>query len=153
MPVTMKQVRAALDPEEPDYAKAAKLGPQALPHLEKLIAGKDPGLASKAASLTGMIGDEKAARVLEKAAKHKDVRVRVAAAHSAQHLPAAEASRILSALLGDKDVGVQKVALKSVPHGVEVDPKLRSSVESLTKKQAHPGIQDLSKEVLARLSR
>ena len=28
MPVTMKQVRAALDPEEPDYEKAAKLGPR-----------------------------------------------------------------------------------------------------------------------------
>jgi len=149
MPVTMKQVRAALDPEEPDYEKAAKLGPQALPHLEKLIAGKDPGLASKAASLTGMIGDEKAARVLEKAAKHRDVRVRVAAAHSAQHLPAPDASRILSKLMADKDVGVQKVALKSVPRG-ELDPELRSSVETLTKKKAHPGIQNLSKEVLAR---
>ena len=55
MPVTMKQVRAALDPEEPDYEKAAKLGPEALPHLEKLISRKDPNLASKAASLAGMI--------------------------------------------------------------------------------------------------
>ena len=27
MPVTMEQVRKALDPEEPDYAKATKLGP------------------------------------------------------------------------------------------------------------------------------
>ena len=149
MPVTMKQVRAALDPEEPDYEKAAKLGPQALPHLEKLIAGKDPGLASKAASLTGMIGDEKAARVLEKAAKHRDVRVRVAAAHSAQHLPAPDASRILSKLMADKDVGVQKVALKSVPRG-KLDPELRSSVETLARKKGEPGIQNLSKEVLAR---
>lgn len=153
MPVTMKQVRAALDPEEPDYEKAAKLGPDALPHLEKLIAGKDPGLASKAASLTGMIGDERAARVLEKAARHKDVRVRVAAAYSAQHLPAPAASPILAKLMADKDVGVQKVALKSVPRGVELTPELRSSVETLTKKQAHPAIQNLSKEVLARLRR
>ena len=153
MPVTMKQVRAALDPEEPDYAKAAKLGPQALPHLEKLIARDDPGLASKAASLAGMIGDEKAARVLEKAARHRDVRVRVAAAHSAQHLPAPDASRILSRLMADKDVGVQKVALKAVPRGRKVDPGLRSSVETLTKPQADPAIRDLSKEVLARLRR
>ena len=28
MPVTMKDVRAALDPEEPDYKKAAKLFPK-----------------------------------------------------------------------------------------------------------------------------
>jgi HEAT repeat protein len=153
MPVTMKQVRAALDPEEPDYAKAAKLGPGALPHLEKLIGGKDPGLASKAASLAGMVGDERAARVLEKAARHKDVRVRVAAAHSAQYLPPLDASRILSTLLADDDVGVQKVALKSVARGVAVTAELRSSVETLAKRQAHPAIRDLSSEVLARLSR
>jgi HEAT repeat protein len=149
MPVTMKEVRAALDPEEPDYAKAAKLGPQALPHLEKLIARKDPGLASKAASLAGMIESEKAAQVLEKAAKHRDVRVRVAAAHSARHLPKPDASRILAKLMGDKDVGVQKVALKSVPRG-KLDDELRSSVETLAKQKGEPGIQNLSKEVLAR---
>lgn len=149
MPVTMQQVRKALDPEEPDYAKAAKLGPEALPHLAKLIAGKDPGLASKAASLTGMIGDESAARVLEKAARHKDVRVRVAAAHSARNLPAAAASRVLAPLVTDADVGVQKVALRSVPR--TVTPELRAGVETLSKRRAVPEIQALSKKVLARL--
>lgn len=149
MPVTMKQVRAALDPEEPDYEKAAKLGREALPHLEKLIARKDPHLASKAASLAGMIKDERAGRVVEKAAKHEDVRVRVAAAHSAQYLPPEDASRVLVTALADRDVGVQKVALRSVPK--RLTPELRSKVEALSKRQrANPGIRDLSKEVLAR---
>jgi HEAT repeat protein len=149
MPVTMKQVRAALDPEEPDYEKAAKLGPQALPHLEKLIARKDPHLASKAASLAGMIKDEKAARVVEKAAKHEDARVRVAAAHSAQYLPPEDASRVLTTSLSDRDVGVQKVALKSVPR--KLTPELRAKIEQITKrKRVNPAIQNLSKEVLAR---
>ena len=149
MPVTMKQVRAALDPEEPDYEKAAKLGPEALPHLEKLIARKDPNLASKAASLAGMIKDERAARVVEKAAKHEDVRVRVAAVYSAQFLPPEDASRVLTAALSDKDVGVQKVALKSVPR--KPTPELRAKIEALAKqKRTNPAIQNLSKEVLAR---
>jgi HEAT repeat protein len=149
MPVTMEQVRAALDPEEPDYEKAAKLGPETLPHLEKLIARKDPHLASKAASLAGMIKDERAARVVEKAAKHEDARVRVAAAHSAQYLSPPDASRVLVAALADKDVGVQKVALRSVPK--ELSPELRSKIEALAKRQrANPAIRDLSKEVLAR---
>jgi HEAT repeat protein len=149
MPVTMEQVRAALDPEEPDYERAARLGPEALPHLERLIARKDAHLASKAASLAGMIKDERAARVVEKAAKHDDVRVRVAAAHSAQYLPAEDASRVLVTALADKDVGVQKVALRSVPR--EPTPELRSKIEALTKRQrANPAIRDLSKEVLAR---
>src|SRR5262245_63264456 len=147
MPVTMEQVRAALDPEEPDYAKAAQLGPEALPHLEKLIAGKDVGLASKAASLAGMIGGEEAAGTLQKAAGHEDVRVRVAAAHSAGGLPPTAAGPILAGLLADKDVGVQKVALRSVPR--QADPEVRARVEALTKKRANPAIQELSKEVLA----
>ena len=149
MPVTMEQVRRALDPEEPDYEKAAKLGPGALPHLEKLIARKDPHLASKAASLAGMIKDEKAVRVVEKAAKHDDVRVRVAAAYSAQFLPAEDASRVLTKSLSDRDVGVQKVALKSVPR--KPTPELRAKIEAISKrKTVNPGIKDLSKEVLAR---
>jgi len=149
MPVTMEQVRKALDPEEPDYAKATKLGPDALPHLQKLIQGRDPGLASKAASLAGMIGGERAGAVLEKAASHKDVRVRVAAAHSAQHLPSAAASQVLATLVADTDVGVQKVALRSVPR--VASPELRASVETLSKKKANPAIQELSQKVLARL--
>jgi len=149
MPVTMKQVRAALDPEEPDYEKAAKLGSEALPHLQKLIARKDPHLASKAASLAGMIKDERAAGVVEQAAKHEDVRVRVAAAYSAQYLPPEDASRVLTAALSDKDVGVQKVALRSVPK--ELTPELRTKIEAITnQKRANPAIQNLSKEVLAR---
>ena len=149
MPVTMEQVRAALDPEEPDYEQAAKLGPEALPHLERLISRKDPNLASKAASLAGMIDDERAARVVEKAAKHEDVRVRVAAAYSAQFLAAEDASRVLTTALSDRDVGVQKVALKSVPK--ELTPELRAKIEAITtRKRANPAIQNLSKEVLAR---
>jgi HEAT repeat protein len=144
----MEQVRAALDPEEPNYTQAARLGPEALPHLEKLIARKDPNLASKAASLAGMIRDPRAQRVLEKAAKHTDVRVRVAAAHSAQHLPGPAASEVLTTLVTDDDVGVRKVALRSVP--AEATPELRASVEKLAK--GRTPLADLSKEVLARIS-
>jgi HEAT repeat protein len=149
MPVTMEQVRKALDPEEPDYAKATKLGPDALPHLAKLIGGRDPGLASKAASLAGMIGGERAVPVLEKAAGHKDARVRVAAAHSAQNLAPEAASGILAGLVVDADVGVQKVALRSVPR--QATPELRTSVEKVAKKKSSSGFQELSTQVLSKL--
>ena len=149
MPTTMEQVRKALDPEEPDYAKAVKLGPDALPHLAKLIGGKDAGLASKAASLAGMIPGERAVAVVQKAANSKDARVRVAAAHSAQHLAPEAASGILLGLVTDADVGVQKVALRSVPR--KATPELRASVETVSKKKANPAIQELSTQVLSRL--
>ena len=52
MAVDMEQVRAALEPEEPDYPRAAKsLGADALPHLERIITGDQTGLAAKAAYL------------------------------------------------------------------------------------------------------
>jgi hypothetical protein len=58
MAVDMEQVRAALNPDEPDYSKASKqLGADALPHLEKIIGGSEISLAAKAAYL--------AARALE----------------------------------------------------------------------------------------
>jgi HEAT repeat protein len=148
MPVTMEQVRKALDPEEPDYAKATKLGADALPHLAKLIAGKDIGLASKAASLAGMIGGQRSVPVLEKAAAHKDPRVRVAAAHSAQHLPIEGASAVLAPLVADADIGVQKVALRSVPSRATAE--LRLSVENVAKRKSNPTIQELSKQALAK---
>src|SRR5437867_4118299 len=102
MPVTLEQVRAALDPEEPDYPKAARiLGPEALPHLERLIASDHPMLASKAAYLAGLIGTERSAEVLRRAARSGDVRVRIAAAAAAGNLPPASASDVLLNLVDD----------------------------------------------------
>ena len=45
--VTMKEVIAKLDPDEVDYVEAAKLGPDAIPHLIHLINRSDIMLASK----------------------------------------------------------------------------------------------------------
>ena len=51
MAITLEQVRALLDAEEPNYAALARLGPEILPHLRTLIAGGDEYFATKAASL------------------------------------------------------------------------------------------------------
>ena len=53
--VTLEEARAPLEPEEPDYEQAARnLGPNALLHLDRLLAGDHPMLASKAANLAGL---------------------------------------------------------------------------------------------------
>jgi hypothetical protein len=115
MAVTMKNVRAVLEPEEPDYDKAAKLGPDALPHLEALVNSGDTMLASKAAYAASLIKDPKAAEVVETAAQSDDPAVRVAAAAGASNLAASGASTVLVNLIGDPDPGVRKVARASVP--------------------------------------
>ena len=115
MAVTMKDVRAALDPEEPDYAKAAKMGQEALPHLETLVSSGDAMLASKAAYLASLIKGTKSADIVRTAAQRDEPAVRVAAAAAASNLAPAGASDVLAELVGDPDPGVRKVARASVP--------------------------------------
>ena len=115
MAVTSEQVRAALDPEEPDYEAAAELGPDALPHLQRFVEGPDPNLASKAAYLAGRIGDPQAAPILEQAATSDDPAIRAAAAGGVRHLPDEQADAVLQTLLDDDEPGVRKTALKAVP--------------------------------------
>src|SRR5215211_7960781 len=111
----MKDVRAALDPEEPDYAKAAKLGAGAVPHLEALVNSGDMMLASKAAYLASLIKDNRGADVVQTAAQSDDPAVRVAAAAAASNLSGAGASAVLEDLVTDPDAGVRKVARGAVP--------------------------------------
>lgn len=115
MAVTMKDVKAALDPEEPNYAKAAQLGAEALPHLRKLVSSGDTMIASKATYLASLIKGEKSNDIVAAAAQSDDPAVRVAAAAAASNLTAAGASPILEELVGDADAGVRKVARTSVP--------------------------------------
>ena len=116
MAVDMETVRAALLPEEPEYARAAKsLGPDALPHLEKLITGGDTSLAAKAAYLAGMIGTEQSEPAMRKAAASGQPVVRIAAASSARHLSDEHRDALVLQLIDDADPGVRKIALRSAP--------------------------------------
>jgi HEAT repeat protein len=114
MPVTMEQVLNHLDREEPDYRRAAQLGPEALPHLRVLLQGDDVARATKAASLAGIIAASDSVDVLELAAADTRPTVRVAAAAATSHLEPPEANRVLAALVADTDAGVRKVALRSM---------------------------------------
>jgi len=150
MAVTMQDVRAVLDPEEPDYEFAALLGPEALPHLETLVRGDDPMLASKAAYLAGLLNDERSADVVNQAGQSDHATVRVAAAAAARHLTGTGASDVLISLLSDSDPGVRTVALKSVPDAATDD--LRSLVEDINSSEGDEAVREVSRQVLQRLS-
>lgn len=147
--VTMQQIRAILDSDEPDYALAAQLGPDTLPHIETIIKGVDPMLASKAAYLAGLIQDNRSTAVLKIAAKSKYPEVRIAAAAGAGHLATQAASDVLLVLLEDQDLGVRKIALKSVPSDAPL--ALRKKIESLATKDPENFVRSLSTDVLSRL--
>lgn len=112
MAVTMSQVLAELDKDEPNYSAAASLGPDALPHLRQITEAADVMRASKATYLAGLIGGAQATSIVEQAIAHNDPIVRVAAAHafgSGLDAPAP----LLERLLDDADVGVRKLAVRA----------------------------------------
>jgi HEAT repeat protein len=150
MPVTMEQVLAALGSDEPDYDSASRLGPEALPHLNELVLSGDPEMASKAASLAGVIAAAGSEAVLQAAARSANPVVRVAAAGAAGNLPVEEASGILVGLIADDDRSVRQVALESIP--TQATEELRSRVAQLREGDPVPQIRELADDALHRLS-
>lgn len=149
MAVTNEQVRAALDPDEPDYEAAAQLGPDALPLLQRFVAGDNPNLAAKAAYLAGRIGDPAAAPILELAAGSADVGVRAAAASGAQHIGTA-AEPVLLTLLDDGDPAVRKLAIRATPAQPSED--LLAKLQVLREVEPEPRVRAIADEAVNRVS-
>jgi hypothetical protein len=114
MVVTKQQVIDMLNADEPNYPEAAKLGPDALPHLDTLVKTADPLLASKATYLASLIQGEQSLDVLRAAAQSNHPEVRVAAAAGARNLSITVVKDILLKLLTDEDIGVREEALNSL---------------------------------------
>jgi hypothetical protein len=113
MPISI-QVLAEIDRDEPNYATLAKLGGEALPHLQLIIDADDPLRASKAAYAVALIGGAGSAEALQKAAEHQDPQVRIAVAYAMRNSTSASRIKMLDRLLDDQDAGVRKVALSAV---------------------------------------
>jgi len=145
MPVTMEDVRAALDPEEPDYAEAQKLGPEAVPHLKELVQGPDLGLASKAAYLASLIESEGSLEVLTIAATSAEPVLRVAAASAIRNLPERDAERVMDLVMEDKDAGVRKVTLRSAAQ--LRSPRLAAKIRKLAEHDPESSIRALATEI------
>lgn len=141
MAVKMAQVKAALEPEEPKYDEAKKLGPEALPHLKKLVAGDDPLLAAKATFLAGLIDAEGSSDIVALAAQSDESMIRVAAANSSANVTDAD-SAIFEQLLTDNDVGVRKATLKSIGSAGRND--LAPLVQQLAQGDTAEPIRDLA---------
>ncbi|MGZ8845097.1 MAG: hypothetical protein ACXW3C_01400 [Pyrinomonadaceae bacterium] len=144
----MEQVINLLNREEPDYAQAAQLGSEALPHLVTLIQGENPGLAAKAASLAGVINAAHSVDVLRIAAQHPNPVVRVAAAASAKNLTSMPTSLAMN-LLNDSDAGVRKWVLKSLE--VHHPAGVKTKVEEIMKSDPDVGLRDRAKQILNQL--
>lgn len=134
---------------EPDYEAAARLGPDALPLLQRFVAGGNPNLAAKAAYLAGRIGDPAAAPILELAAGSADLGVRAAAASGAQHIGTA-AESVLLTLLDDRDPAVRKLAVRATPPQPSED--LLAKLQVLRDVEPEPRVRQAAAEAVDRVS-
>jgi HEAT repeat protein len=108
MVVTMEQVLSIINSTEPDYKEGAKLGSDALTHIETLIKTADPILASKAAYLASFIDDEKSINTLSLATQSNVSKVRLAAAVGSSNLKNKEKTKIiLNKLKTDQDISIR----------------------------------------------
>lgn len=140
--VTLDEVRQFIGAEEPNYERAAaRLGPDALPHLAVLALDDDTMIAMKAVSLAGYIGGEEAVQVVTEAAQAERAELRVVAAGAAGKLGTA-GEPVISDLLNDADRGVRKFAVKAVP--AETSPRLREQLEDLGENEPDEGVRDLA---------
>ncbi len=151
MPVTMQQVRAQLDRDEPDYPEAARLGAEALSHLRQLAQGDDPMLASKAVYLASLIGTDQSVTIVNEAAAKPDPIVRAAAAGAVRNLDQAP-DQLLNSLLTDQDIGVRKVALRSVEaSGPSLPADVVTNVRDMSMNDPNPHLRHLAGGVINRL--
>lgn len=148
MPVTMEQVLAELNRDEPDYAQAAQLGSDALPHLMRLVGEGDPGLASKATYLASFINAEGSAAVVELAARSSNQVVRIAAAGSLSNLKDIP-SALAASLLNDEDVGVRKLTLKALE--VHRPTNVKTKVQEIANSDPNMGLRQLASQIVNQL--
>jgi hypothetical protein len=148
VPVTMQDVLRQLGRDEPDYAQAARLGPDARPHLRHLIQGSDLGLAAKAACLAGTMGGNESIPLVELAARHPDALVRVAAAAAARHLPHLPTS-LATSFLEDADPGVRKWGLRTLQ--TTYAKGIKRQLEGIMKDDPDVGLREEARKVFDRL--
>jgi HEAT repeat protein len=149
MTVTVRDILDRIDLDEIDYpAAAAELGAEALPLLEELAEGADTMLASKAVYLATLISGSESTSIMERAARHPDARVRVAAAAGLRNLGERYAEAQVEELLQDSDVGVRKVALQSV--AAFDSPAMAARARRLAEHDPEPAIRDLAKRATSK---
>jgi len=150
MSVTMQQVLAEIDKDEPNYTRAAQLGPEALPHLRQIVEADDPLRASKAAYLASLIPGPGAVEILRAAAQRREPEIRVTVAHALRNTGEAT-SELLAGLLDDQDSGVRKVALSSVKH-LRL-PALREKVARIAQHDPEAFLRSIAAETISAMDR
>jgi HEAT repeat protein len=153
MVVTREQVLKVVRRIEPEPAAAAKLGPEALPHLRKLVQDEDLSVASRSASVATKIHDRRAVPVVLLAADSPHPEVRLAVAGELWRLAEFDVAKPATRALADIDPAVRHAALRSLAQvsPASLKPALRQRIEAIGARDRHPGNRALATALTARL--
>ena len=147
MALSTEQLRALLDPEEPNYATMATLlAPDDIPGLNALVNGSDPMLASKAAYAMTLIPDTAVLETVKAAADNPSPVVRIAFAAGLRNLGGYDVDGVVMRLLDDEDAGVRKTATSTA--GLLESPALKAKLRSVAEEDPEPGIRAMAKRAL-----
>jgi outer membrane protein OmpA-like peptidoglycan-associated protein len=113
MAVSIEQLRRILNADEPDYDGLARQGAALLPQLAQLVNDRNEYVAANAASLAGMIGDNQAVAVLQRAARSASGAVRSATAGALRSVRGPQVAALVATLQRDRDPDVRKFAAKA----------------------------------------
>jgi HEAT repeat protein len=151
--VTRSQVLAVVRLIEPNVVAAQKLGPDALPHLRKLIRDEDIGLARRAASVATKISDARAVSVVTVATQSPHPEVRLAAAAELWRLAKFDVAKPALRLIADPDPSVRRRTLRSlltIVQSTALKPAVRRVVEAAATRDAHPANRFLAAAIVRR---
>ena len=141
-----------LSNEEPGYARIARtLDSSAIKHLASFARGRDLSIATKAIYLASLLDRKDAAKIVASAAASQTAVKRIAAASGLGNLASAPKDAIARKLIRSKDLSARKLVLKSI--GTDVSPRLRNSIEKLSKEDKSKDMKDLSRSVLRKITR
>jgi len=147
MALTGMQLRALLDPDEPNYSTMATLlGPDDLPGLTELVNGPDPMLASKAAYAMTLIPDASTIAAVKAALPSLHDVVRIAFAAGLPNLGEHDVEGVALQLLEDTDTGVRKIATRTA--GLLDRPALVAKLRSMAERDPEAGIRALAKKAV-----
>jgi len=114
MAKTLSELREQLSAIEPDESTYEGIGPAEVELLQSLLDDEQDWLAARAVHALSRIDAENARRAVVSAAESPKMEVRVAAAASADLLPAALSDDVLFRLLDDSEAAVRKFAIKAM---------------------------------------
>ncbi len=148
MAVTLQEVKAHIDQEEPDYESAAALGSEALPHLLQLVKDGEPGIASKATYLAAAIGGDQSLPVIEEAVASPNPVIRAAAAGALgwlQSIPVA----VANVLLDDKDPGIRHLTLRALE--IHLPQGFKTKVQDISQNDPEAAVRSIAGGLTNRL--